>query len=656
MSNTIQKETIWQALAFSIFTTCLVTACSSSDDSGSGVVNTVPSLKLTEVSDAPLAKSTTIDAGQYVRNGIYLMQTQSVYVAPDAGGDAAAQPLASESFSRTNTQIEGVDEADRIEYNGDFLFVADLPVWTEENGEEKNVRVYQRLADATLVEAAAMPLDTNFNVAGMYLNDDALGVVSHAYQYHLLDTALVADSPWHQTDNDTIVNLYDVSTPTEPVIDADIRIDGGLISSRRIDDMLYVAIQFVPYLDDLPAFGADDASLLNIYNAILQTDDSALVPQISINGQVSNLYDVDDCLLPETSTSLNGHPQMVSVVQIDMNNPSNYSAVCMLTEAHGLFMSQNNVYLHAGFDGKTAFHKVSLGDDMQYQASGSVSGEFSWRSSAQFKMAERQDKFLAVTTDDLFSGDPEHHLYVLEQQGNELVSVAQLPNETQPAPIGKPGEDIYAVRFFEDKAYIVTFERIDPLYVIDLTDVTAPSIQGELEIPGFSSYLHPMENGLLLGVGQQVNGGELPTTGDEPLNTPVVEGMKVSLFDVQDPANPVVLNEFVYPSGFTPVEYDHRALSVLNTDEGYRFVFPMESWASFDEQWQYRVSFETLDVSETDRSLNQVRSIVPAVTDDFYYGSYENRSVIDGDNLYLLRGNEVFHTQWQSGTAINGPY
>ena len=104
------------------------------------------------------------------------------------------------------------------------------------------------------------------------------------------------------------------------------------------------------------------------------------------------------------------------------------------------------------------------------------------------------------------------------------------------------------------------------------------------------------------------------------------------------------------------MEYDHRALSVLNTDEGYRFVFPMESWARVDEQWQYQVSFETLDVSETARTLNQVRSIVPGASDDFYYGSYENRSVIDGDNLYLLRGNEVFHTQWQSGTAINGPY
>ena len=103
MSNTIQKETIWQALAFSIFTTCLVTACSSSDDSGSGVVNTVPSLKLTEVSDAPLAKSTTIDAGQYVRNGIYLMQTQSVYVAPDAGGAAEAQPVTFDRLHVTKT-------------------------------------------------------------------------------------------------------------------------------------------------------------------------------------------------------------------------------------------------------------------------------------------------------------------------------------------------------------------------------------------------------------------------------------------------------------------------------------------------------------------------------------------------------------------------
>lgn len=156
------------------------------------------------------------------------------------------------------------------------------------------------------------------------------------------------------------------------------------------------------------------------------------------------------------------------------------------------------MYLHATQGNDTVFHKVSLDNGIEYQATGKVQGIFGWSSSAQLKMSERDNYFMALTTQGLLADDPEHYLHVLKQQGRQLVEVTTLPNDNEPSPIGKPGEDVYAVRFFDDKAYVVTFEQIDPLYVIDLLDVEAPFIRGELTIPGFSSYLHPMENGLLL--------------------------------------------------------------------------------------------------------------------------------------------------------------
>ena len=657
MTAIFHKEALWQGLALSIFTTCLVTACSSDKDTSGPEITAPPALKLTEVSDAPLVKPTQFDADRYVRNGVYLMQTQSFYVTPDASADAGAPvPTFGESFSTTNTQVSGVDEADRIEYDGNYLFVADLPVWTEAQENTKQIRILERQADFTLEQVATMPVEADFNIAGMYLTSDTLGVVSHSYQYYALEDALVASSPWHQVDNDTVVNVFDVSQPSAPNRVSDIRIDGGLISSRRIGDKLYIAMQYVPFVSDLPAVTSEDQSLVDIYNAILDVDASELVPQITINGQTSDLFQLSECLLPDNVTAENGHPQMVSMVEVDLANPANVSAVCMLTEAHGLFMSQQNVYLHANIGEETVFHKLSLGESIQYEASGSVPGRFSWRSHAQFKMAEKDGHLLALTSQALFSSEPVHQLNVLAQQGGELVSVATLPNESQPQAIGKPGEDVYAVRFFEDKAYVVTFEQIDPLYVIDIADVTAPAILGELEIPGFSNYLHPMDNGLLLGIGQQINTEAIPQTGGQLTVVPVNEGMKVSLFDVRDPANPLSIQEHVWAQTYTPAEFDHRALTVLKTEQGYRFAFPAEFWGDTSSDWRVNQYLQTLEVNEADRTLNLVDAIEPPREEDYYFGGYEDRSVIHGEHVYFVRGNRVYHALWQTDAAIDGPY
>ncbi len=119
-------------------------------------------------------------------------------------------------------------------------------------------------------------------------------------------------------------------------------------------------------------------------------------------------------------------------------------------------------------------------------------------------------------------------LHVLRESAvaKRLDEVGRLPNAQRPAPLGKPGEQVYAVRFLGNRGYVVTFRRIDPLYVLDLSDPADPKSVGELQVAGFSDYLFPMSDSLLLGVGKDadVNG--------------MVGGVKVALFDVADPANP----------------------------------------------------------------------------------------------------------------------
>ena len=160
----------------------------------------------------------------------------------------------------------------------------------------------------------------------------------------------------------------------------------------------------------------------------------------------------------------------------------------------------------------------------------------------QFAMSEYEgDLRVATTTDDWgeFGDQSESTVFVLRPEGDELRQISSVGG------LGKD-EQIYAVRFIENLAYVVTFRQTDPLYVIDLADPTNPVEAGELKIPGYSAYLHPVGDGLLLGVGQDAT--------DEGRTT----GTQLSLFDVSDPTNPQRISTLPI-GGYSEVEWDHKA-------------------------------------------------------------------------------------------------
>ena len=159
----------------------------------------------------------------------------------------------------------------------------------------------------------------------------------------------------------------------------------------------------------------------------------------------------------------------------------------------------------------------------------------------QFSMSELNGDLRVATTTNSWDGSAPSSsaVRVLRPEGNELVQIGLVDG------LGLT-EQIYAVRFLGTQAYVVTFRQTDPLYVIDLTDPAAPVLSGELKIPGYSAYLHPVGEGLLLGVGQ---GADLDGR---------VQGTQLSLFDVSDPANPCSLSTLPI-GGFSEAEWDHQA-------------------------------------------------------------------------------------------------
>jgi Beta propeller domain len=162
----------------------------------------------------------------------------------------------------------------------------------------------------------------------------------------------------------------------------------------------------------------------------------------------------------------------------------------------------------------------------------------------QWSLSEHEGTLRAATTSMPPFGDEggsESAVRTLQERDGRLVQVGAAGG------LGK-GERIYAVRFMGDTGFVVTFRQTDPLYTLDLGDPRRPRVVGELKVPGYSAYLHPIGDGLLLGVGQDAT--------EEGRRT----GVQLSLFDVSDLADPVRLHQFgLGENSYTPVEYDHHA-------------------------------------------------------------------------------------------------
>ncbi len=624
-----------------------------------------PDINQATAFDGPLLKAGESDVSRFIRNGIFSatlsgVNRESLDGSPSPVSDQSAF---SQGFSTTNTQEQGVDEADRVEYDGNLMFLATYPQWFDEDQSAK-IRVLQRNEDFSLTELTQLDVsEDRSNVDGLYLSNDRLAVLASDYPFYtLIDIAI---EPWAEPEGKVLLKVFDTSDANSIEVVNDIEIEGWLMSSRRIQNNVYLATTYVPSVDGLePGDSSAEVKLQN-YLKILDTPMSAIMPRISVNGVEQNMNSPEDCFIPAQAEENDGFAQIITVTRINLEQNDDIQSMCMSAYAFMLYMSEQNIYLASNIDQQTGFHKIAL-EDLSYQAFGAVPGQIGWRGNPNFRVDEEQDLFRVLSTD-YTERDPVHQLSVLRQDGADLNIVAQLPNDDLPEAIGKPGEDVYAVRFLGDKGYVVTFEQIDPLYVIDFSVGDAPFIAGSLEIPGFSSYLHPMENGYLLGIGQQVSIQDLPGTGEEPLLPPVTEGMKVSLFDVRDPSAPLEIASIVKEQAYTPVEFEYKALAVLNTEGRYQFALPMEEWGiSLEEEenpaetslWGSRNSLLLLesDTSSDEIDLIEVDQLVAQPEANHYIYAGNDRSIIHGQHVYYINGNQVWHALWQQENELDGPY
>jgi uncharacterized secreted protein with C-terminal beta-propeller domain len=425
---------------------------------------------------------------------------KGVFLAPAANG-----------YSPTNIQVAGVDEADIVKTDGQYIYLVS-------GNRTIIVKAYppEQAQVLSKIEVAG-------TVMGIFINGDRLVVFEEEtpyYPYYDLPSS-VEKTYMPYWSPKTYVKVYDVSDRTNPRLQRELSADGQYVSSRMIGDYAYVVVNEPVYEQD------DEINLPKIGSGSNETEI-----------QATDIYysDVADYYYMYTTI-------IAMNTQNDDQEPT-YETI-LLGASSTLYVSPDNIYLTfpvwgtgmGDFD-KTSIHRIHIaGDEITPVASGEVPGSVL----NQFSMDEYDGYFRVATT--THGEKPLNNVYVLNMALNITGSLEGLA----------PGETIYSARFMGERCYLVTFRNIDPLFVIDLSNPDAPKVLGELKITGYSSYLHPYDETHIIGIGKE--------TVAEREDFAWYQGVKISLFDVSDVNNPVEISKYEIGDRGTdsPVLWDHKA-------------------------------------------------------------------------------------------------
>ncbi|MFL0800689.1 MAG: beta-propeller domain-containing protein [Agarilytica sp.] len=698
----------YKNLAAIIMAGSMISACGGSDgDTDTAEFNQTVSpdeyhtLQKTSIEPTQLKYASESELLNHLKNGIRVnVSVSDIDITPLRLGDGINTPIVLEAaiedasadasgidFSTTNTHVAGVDESDFIKYDGNYLYMSIYgynSITDSSITSGPGIRILETTPNsAQIEEIATIPVDDAYwgNINTLYLTDSTdstssdtlITLRNHAsYGRPSFTEGLMAADIYMPAEEKIEIVGYDVQDPSNPEQRYSIEIDGYINNSRKIGNTLYLVSNYFPYLPTIQYYFSSEEDAQENEESISELTLDDLLPTVSINGaEATTLMQPDTCLVPANLEDRHGYAAITSVIAIDLDLGEISSVNCLNAQVNGLYANQDSLYLggsmykpweNAGqsFSSYTVVHKFNLGEQIRYRSTGTVPGWLGWRDPS-FRMDEFDNQLRIVTTENNITGNPEHRLSILEDSNttDEMRLVAELPNDESPAPIGKPGEDIFSVRFVGEQAYIVTFMRTDPLYVLDLSDATNPQIAGELEVPGFSTYLHPVGENYLLGIGQDAD------------ENGFARGVKASLFDVRDMSSPQLIGSETFGSrgSWSPALNDLRAITFLQTNaDQLRFAFPISIYGEGFIYWQEDalhlfeingLSSANDGASESSADLSFVGKITSESADDERtWPNYSgiDRSVLHNDAIYYAHGDFIWAGFWTNPETATGPH
>ncbi len=487
-------------------------------------------------------------------------------VAPEARGvmeTAASAPDQAVGSGQTGTNVQeaGVDEPDTAKTDGEIVVHVDQGLRSRPDVVVTDVSGRPR-------ELSRVALPPDVGSPELLLAGDRVVVLGSAGHHgEVSDSRLPGPVPGGGS---TSVVTIDIGDPGSPRIEHRTRFGGDLVSARQYDGTLRLVVRTAgPVLDFVqPNRGRTPAQARLENREIVRgsTIDDWL-PTVGSGTGIRPLLECTEVRHPEHRSGLG----TLSVVTFAADSPTDRSATAVTAAGDLVYSSTDRLYVATSTGGwwgepvplaggrtsteppSTQLHAFALeGPDTTYVASGEVPG----RVQDRWSFSEHDGHLRVATALGRDSWNPdENAVVVLEERGEELVEVGRA---------GDMGirEQIQSVRWFGDLAVVVTFRQVDPLYTVDLSDPSRPRVLGELKIPGFSAYLHPLGEGLLLGLGQ-----------DATLRGATV-GAQAAVFDIRDLAAPRRVDTAVFgrqteltattdPRAFTYLPEQRTALSTV---------------------------------------------------------------------------------------------
>ena len=542
---------------------------------------------------------------------------------PAPGADSAQQ-----EFSTTNVQVQGVDEGDIVKTDGNYIYHVNRErvVITKVDAPE-NMKVVSTLEY----------IDKNLNPQELYLYDQRLIVIGTSRAYfpvRIMENEIqkeIYPAP-RSSQRSVKVLVYDMTDRANLKLLREVELEGDYVSSRKVGSALYLI--------------ANDR--LN-YNRI-QNNEKNITPSYRDTALKEDYINIGYDSIHYFPSTIHNNYMIVAGIDVEGNDAANVSTY--LGAGENIYASTGNLYVavsnysrtygRSASEDSTQLYKFAMKDaQVTYLCKGEVPGTIL----NQFSMDEKDNTFRIATTKGNVWATGEriskNALYILDS----MLSITGRVEDMA------PGEKIYSVRFMGDRAYVVTFKTVDPLFVIDLKDPEKPAILGALKIPGYSDYLHPYDENHIMGFGKDTV---------EIKGQAYYLGMKVALFDVTDVTNPIQkFSEMIGDRGTdSELLSNHKAL--LFSREKNMLAFPvtlMEIKDSYENvkmsnSLQYgEFAFQGALVYQLDLEKGfQLKGKITHLTEEDYikagnswYNSDKNvqRIIYIGDNLFTLSNQMI---------------
>ncbi|QHE51424.1 beta-propeller domain-containing protein [Pontibacillus sp. HMF3514] len=479
----------------------------------------------------------------------------------EATNDSAAEQSKSTSSgddgSKTNTQVKGVDEADVLKSDGEnFYYVRNTDITITKAHPAEDSKLLSTIQEK------------DFNPNEIYIYEDRLVVMGHKREAFYKQKQTTEDGvtkemvlPYHR--GQTAVYVYDISNPAAPQKIREVAVQGSYMTSRLIDENLYFITNEHPPFHIMTRDTKLEDGTQEQEDPRPRYKDSAVSSEsmpISYD-RMHKLPDSDDTTF-------------VTITSFDVTKDKEKANVkTYLGSGQTVYMSKEHIYMavrdypnlkqastmprEQATTPDTKIYQFGVdGTNVTYDAEAKVPGTLI----NQFAMDEREGTFRVATTKGHMWDDQnpsENNLYTFDSSLNRLGKLEGLAE----------GERIYSVRFMQNRAYLVTFKQVDPLFVIDLQNAESPKVLGKLKIPGFSNYLHPIGDNHVVGFGKQTK-----QLSDGRITT---DGVKLSLFDISDVNNPIEKDVELIGGRGTNSELSHNHKALYYHADKNLFGFPI---------------------------------------------------------------------------------